>query len=325
MGEYLDPRSDIVFKRIFMDHPEILKSFLNAVLPFEVESQCIVDLAVLPAEQTPESQILKDSYVDVKCVDGTGRHFVVEMQMNWTNAFIYRVLFNASKAYARQLEKGGAYSDLKPVYGLSILDDRFPRETDLPGGRRETRRNAGGDEEGKYYHHYRLTHVDDPNRVIDQLQLIFVELPEFRKAKPKEARRLHWAWLRFLSEAGDVGEEKGLSVEAFKKEVLVSPELEAAAEISKVTGYTAAQLDGYDRFWDHVRRERTLIEGSRAEGRTEMQEIVDEERRQKEEERRQKEEERGLKEEALRREALLAEEIERLRRQLESKGESDPR
>lgn len=39
MTRFLDPRSDIVFKRIFGKHPEILRDFLNGVLPFEDESQ----------------------------------------------------------------------------------------------------------------------------------------------------------------------------------------------------------------------------------------------------------------------------------------------
>ena len=30
---YLDPRNDLVFKRIFGEHPQILRSFLNALLP----------------------------------------------------------------------------------------------------------------------------------------------------------------------------------------------------------------------------------------------------------------------------------------------------
>ena len=31
MSKYLDPRSDLVFKKIFGDHPHLLKSFLKAI------------------------------------------------------------------------------------------------------------------------------------------------------------------------------------------------------------------------------------------------------------------------------------------------------
>ena len=37
MSRYLDPKNDLVFKRIFGDHPHLLISFLNAILPLETE------------------------------------------------------------------------------------------------------------------------------------------------------------------------------------------------------------------------------------------------------------------------------------------------
>ncbi|KAB2637932.1 MAG: hypothetical protein DVB25_08970, partial [Verrucomicrobia bacterium] len=97
MTRFLDPRSDMVFKRIFGEHPEILREFLNGVLPFESESEFIVSLEYLPGEQVPDIPLIKNSIVDVRCKDASGRQFIVEMQMAWTNAFLQRVLFNASK------------------------------------------------------------------------------------------------------------------------------------------------------------------------------------------------------------------------------------
>ncbi|MDR1406896.1 MAG: Rpn family recombination-promoting nuclease/putative transposase, partial [Tannerella sp.] len=35
MAIYLDPKNDFVFKRIFGNHPGLLISFLNALMPFE--------------------------------------------------------------------------------------------------------------------------------------------------------------------------------------------------------------------------------------------------------------------------------------------------
>ena len=46
---------------------------------------------------------MKNSIVDVRCVDREGRQFLVEMQVLWTDAFKSRVLFNASKAYVKQI------------------------------------------------------------------------------------------------------------------------------------------------------------------------------------------------------------------------------
>jgi predicted transposase/invertase (TIGR01784 family) len=324
MAEYLDPRSEIVFKKIFMDHPLILRSFLNAVLPFETEQEQIVEIAVLPPEQPPDLHVLKDSYVDVKCRDGNGRQFIVEMQMIWTQAFMHRVLYNASKAYSRQLEKGQKYEDLKPVYGLSVLDDVFPASKKMSGGVRELRMER---QVGKYYHHYRLADVQEPHRIIDQLQLIFVELPAFKKADPRGAHRLHWAWLRFLSEASDVGTEGGLNKETFEKEVLVSPEIVEAAEIARISGYTRAQLDAYESFWDRVSRERTLMSGSFKEGQAEglkreqaALQLAETERARAEEALKRADEAQREAEDAVTRESVARTELQKLREAMRKAG-----
>lgn len=39
MIKYLSPKNDIVFKKVFGDHPNILKSFLNAILPLSPDAQ----------------------------------------------------------------------------------------------------------------------------------------------------------------------------------------------------------------------------------------------------------------------------------------------
>ena len=103
----------------------------------------------------------KNSIVDVRCKDKQGRQFIVEMQMIWSPEFQQRVLFNASKAYVRQLDVGKDYELLQPVYSLNLVNEIF--EPGLPG----------------YYHHYKMVHVENSDRVIDGLQLIFVELPKF--------------------------------------------------------------------------------------------------------------------------------------------------
>ena len=40
MPRYLDPKNDFTFKRIFGEHPDLLISFLNALMPLE-ENQLI--------------------------------------------------------------------------------------------------------------------------------------------------------------------------------------------------------------------------------------------------------------------------------------------
>jgi hypothetical protein len=41
--KYLDPKNDLIFKKVFGEHPDILRSFLNSMLPLP-EGEEIVEL-----------------------------------------------------------------------------------------------------------------------------------------------------------------------------------------------------------------------------------------------------------------------------------------
>ena len=101
---YLDPKYDLTFKRVFAEHKNLCISLINSLLMFEGKKR-VVDIAYQTNELIPELPILKNSIVDVRCTDKSGRQFIVEMQMNWTESFKDRVLLNASKAYVIQLDK----------------------------------------------------------------------------------------------------------------------------------------------------------------------------------------------------------------------------
>ena len=67
--KYLDPKADLTFKRVFGEHPDLVMSLLNALLPISV-GQEITDIEYLPAEIVP---LRKNSIVDVRCKDKFGR------------------------------------------------------------------------------------------------------------------------------------------------------------------------------------------------------------------------------------------------------------
>ena len=206
MSRYLDPKADLVFKKIFGQHPDLLKSFLNAVLPLP-EDGWIVGLEYLPSEQVPAIPLFKSTVVDVKCTDPHGRVFIVEMQIEWTASFMQRMLFNASKAYIKQLRKGEEYHLLKPVYGLSLLASQFDDDPD------------------HWYHHYKMVNVQKPAREIKDLQLVFIELPKF-KAKTIQDRKLQVLWLQFMSELDS-------STREIPEEWLAVPEIKKAVGLAK--------------------------------------------------------------------------------------------
>ena len=164
--KYLDPKADLTFKKVFGEHPDLVISLLNALLPFDKPEEEITDVEYLTPEMVPDNPLHKNSIVDVRCKDARGRQFIVEMQMIWSQEFKMRVLFNASKAYVRQLDKSEHYELLQPVYSLNLVNDII--EPDL---------------NGEYYHYYRLVHREHSEKVIDGLHLVFIELPKFKPKK----------------------------------------------------------------------------------------------------------------------------------------------
>ena len=121
-GKYLDPKADLTFKLVFGEHPDLVMSLLNALLPLDEDGQ-ITSVEYLTPEMVPENPGKKDSVVDVRCHDQQGRQFIVEMQLYWNKYFQQRVLLNASKAVVKQLDKNEDYRLIQPVYCLSLVND----------------------------------------------------------------------------------------------------------------------------------------------------------------------------------------------------------
>ena len=55
--KYLDPKADLTFKKVFGEHPELVKSLLNALLPFKSEEEEITSVTYLTPEMVPQTKI----------------------------------------------------------------------------------------------------------------------------------------------------------------------------------------------------------------------------------------------------------------------------
>ncbi|MDR2761976.1 MAG: Rpn family recombination-promoting nuclease/putative transposase [Planctomycetaceae bacterium] len=240
--KYLDPKIDPVFKRVFGEHKNLCRSLLNSILPLP-PSQQIVDLSYKPTELLPEIPcVSKNSIVDVNCIDNMGRQFIVEMQIHWLDTFKSRVLFNASKAYIKQLDVGKDYSFLKPVYAVNFVNDIFDPDPSV------------------FYHDYKIVNIADINKQIEGLELVFIELPKFRPSNNKE-KKLRDLWLRFLTE---IKESQPIPDELLNEEIT-----REAIQLLQVTSYTDAALNTYEHYCDEVRTFRTLILGNQRKGKEE--------------------------------------------------------
>ena len=239
MKRYLDPKADLTFKKIFGRHPDLLISLLNALLPLADDEQ-IESVEYLPTELVPELYEHKNSIVDVLCRDVRGRQFCVEMQMEWTLSFKQRVLFNASKLYVSQAQKAEHYSDLKPVYSLNLVNDYIDRTDPI------------------FIHNYKIVHDRHSDNIIKGLHFTFIELPKFTPHTMLE-KRMAVLWLRFLTEITNTTKE-------VPAELLDNPQINKALEEVEISAFTDEELRAYDKFWDSVRTEKSMMYDSRQKG-----------------------------------------------------------
>jgi len=239
MARYLDPKNDLTFKRVFGEHPKLLLSFLNAIMPLK-QGRYIEKIHYLPAEQVPHSKGKKNSIVDVKCIDNEKNQFIVEMQMFWNEAFNNRMVFNAGKAYVKQLNKNEDYDILKPVYTLAIINDTFDHKTN------------------EFYHHYEIVNRENTDEVIHGLEFVLIELPKF-SPQNWENRKLAVLWLRFLNEVGE-------NLSSLPPELEANEDIREAADLCQEAAFTPEELDLYEEYWDAIRVEKTIRNASLREG-----------------------------------------------------------
>lgn len=231
--KYYDPRYDTTFKKVF-SHPELLISFLNALLPLK-DDELIESIEYLSPEMVPKTPDGKFSIVDVCCKDRLDRQFIVEMQMVWSEEFRSRVLFNASKAYVGQLGKGEEYRLLKPVYSLNIVNDVF--EPELPAD--------------EFYHFYQLVHERHTDKVIEGLHIVFIELPKFKPRNYGE-KKMMVLWLRFLTEIN-------ADTETAPAELVEDPLVGQAVSLVEESAMTKEDLYLYEKSLDNVRVEKAIV------------------------------------------------------------------
>ena len=239
-GKYLSPKADLTFKLVFAEHKDLMMSLLNALLPL-AEDAPITYIEYETPEMAPDRKDGKNSIVDVRCKDAKGRHFLVEMQMNWDEEFKKRVIMNASKAVMKQVGTAELYTLIQPVFSLNLLNAKM-----------------NGEAPEEFYHDYAILNVDHPECSLDYLRFVFVELPKFQPRNIME-KKMAVLWLRFLTE---INED---TVEA-PAELLENEEISKALSIVEKSAMSEAQLYAYERFWDAVNNEHVLMEGRYKDG-----------------------------------------------------------
>jgi predicted transposase/invertase (TIGR01784 family) len=179
---FINPKTDFAFKKIFgsKQSKDILISFLDAIL--YQSTSTLTDLEILDPYQAPRIKGIKDSFLDVQATLKGGQTVIIEMQVLNVLGFDKRVLYNAAKAFSIQLDVGEDYTMLNPIIALTITDfEMFPHSP-------------------KVISSYALREKEEMTSYSDDIELVFVELPKFKK-EVDELDDLSDKWIYFLKNA----------------------------------------------------------------------------------------------------------------------------
>ena len=130
-----------------------------------------------------------------------------------------------------------------PVYCLCLLDDKYVPTYD--GKRTEAK-----DGELEYYQCYKMREGTHPEKVIEGLNIILIELPKF-KAQTINDKKMMVLWLRFLTEISEATTQA-------PAELVETPIINKALDLVERSAYSDRQIDGYDSFWQDVRYARSF-------------------------------------------------------------------
>lgn len=237
---FINPKTDFAFKKIFGSEQskDILISFLNALL--YGGNPTIEDLEILNPYLAPRIRGVKDTYLDVKAKITGNKTVIIEMQVLNVEGFEKRILYNAAKAYSIQLDAGEDYTLLNPVIALTITDFEM-----FPNFERMISRFV----------------LKEKDYLIDysiyDLELVFVELPKFRKGL-EELETLTDKWIYFLKTAR--------SLDIVPDKMNAVPEIKKAFEIANQANLSREELEELEKREIYIHDQRNAIRRARRIG-----------------------------------------------------------
>ncbi len=235
---FLDIKTDFAFKKVFgsEESKEILINFLNAVIIFN-HGQKIKSLTIVDPYNIPMLKGMKDTYVDVKAVLDDGSHVIIEMQVLNTEGFEKRILYNAAKKYSSQLKRGDDFKLLNPVIALTITDfTLFKEHHDVIS-------------------HFKLIEKKHLIDYLDDIELIFIELPKFTKAE-SDLSNIQDKWIYFIKNAG--------TLDYIPKNL--NEELEKAFDIANEANFSEQELELQHRKKDWVYMQKSSLDLAKKQG-----------------------------------------------------------
>ena len=228
--EIFNPMNDVAFKFIFgkEERKQITIDFLNTVLHKSLANE-IRDISFRQTEMIPDSDDAKLSRLDIACELDTGELVDVEVQVINYNNMQRRTLFYWARLYLLSLTRGEGYNILRPAITINLLAfELLPQEEPVAM--------------------YSIYNIENGDRLNNDMELHFIELPKYIKAPHKTIRESSKMerWLAYFANR--------LTSEEKEELAMSEPAIREAMEAEKIF------MSNPDDYLRYVNRQMALMD-----------------------------------------------------------------
>lgn len=243
--EVVKAKLDVIFKKLFTDHNDLLKDFISGILDIPLEK--IQDIKVTNPELPPDSVSGKFSRLDLN-LQTEGQLIDIEIQIRNEPDYRDRTLFYWAKLYTSELKKGDEYADLRKAIAVNIISFNMFDSKVYPD-----------------YHTEVQTTIKETGEVFsDKFSIHFFELKKVgKKIDPNNRKAL---WLQFINAESEEELEmiRNTEVPIMKKAVRVIYDMSEDARIREMAWIREKAMHDEASALGDERRKR--IEIGREEG-----------------------------------------------------------
>ncbi|MCQ2514737.1 MAG: Rpn family recombination-promoting nuclease/putative transposase, partial [Ruminococcus sp.] len=170
----ISAKLDVVFKTLFVKHPDLLKSFIADILDLNIND--IESIEITNPELPPETVDGKFSRLDLN-LKINDKLVNVEIQINNQEDYNDRVLFYWAKLFTSDLKSGDEYGQLQQAISINIVNFNMF--------------------DSKDYHNEVVPIIRGTEKIFsDKMSIHFFELPKVSKSLNTSNRKE--LWMQFI-------------------------------------------------------------------------------------------------------------------------------
>ncbi|KLI34907.1 Rpn family recombination-promoting nuclease/putative transposase [Brachyspira hyodysenteriae] len=165
---------------------DILENIVNSVLK-DLGFEEVHNLHIINPHNLPENINLKESVLDVKAITKSNKKIIIEIQLSGNIDFLKRIYYYISRNIVSEVDEKEPYDIISEVISINFVNF-----------------NMDFNDEGKPHRCFKLIDIENPNVVLDMVQMHILEFPRFKNILSKSniedmKKKRILSWIEFFT------------------------------------------------------------------------------------------------------------------------------